>query len=127
MVIAVRKEPNGSIYIDKGIVYREILGERVIDDYTLTLPPYNFKLVNVDYADCEASDFNDDLTFNTDKYWERLKKGENSNRITELKKLLRDTDYQAIKFAEGQISEEDYAPIKKQRQEWRNEINRLQI
>lgn len=47
-------------------------------------------------------------------------------RINELKKLLASTDYQAIKYAEGQISENDYAPIKAQRQSWRDEINRLE-
>ena len=47
-------------------------------------------------------------------------------RINELKKLLASTDYQAIKYAEGQISEEEYAPIKAQRQAWRDEINRLE-
>lgn len=47
-------------------------------------------------------------------------------RIGELKKLLADTDYQAIKYAEGRITEEEYAPISQQRQAWRDEINRLQ-
>lgn len=47
-------------------------------------------------------------------------------QITVLKKKLSDTDYQAIKYAEGQISENDYAPIKAQRQAWRDEINRLE-
>lgn len=47
-------------------------------------------------------------------------------RIAELKSLLASTDYQAIKFAEGQISAEDYEPIKLQRQEWRDEINELE-
>ena len=47
-------------------------------------------------------------------------------KIDILKRKLRDTDYQAIKYAEGQISEEDYAPIKAQRQAWRDEINQLE-
>ena len=47
-------------------------------------------------------------------------------RIAELKSLLQATDYQAIKYAEGFISEEDYLPIKKTRQEYRNEINELE-
>lgn len=51
---------------------------------------------------------------------------ENHNKITELKKKLADTDYQAIKYAEGQISEQDYASIKAQRQAWRDEINELE-
>ena len=34
--------------------------------------------------------------------------------------------YQAIKHFEGFISEADYAPIKAQRQAWRDEINALE-
>lgn len=48
-------------------------------------------------------------------------------QIVALKAQLEATDYQAIKYAEGQISEEEYAPIKAQRQEWRDEINRLEV
>ncbi len=46
--------------------------------------------------------------------------------IETLKQQLADTDYQAIKYAEGQISEEEYAPIKEQRQAWRDKINELE-
>ena len=46
--------------------------------------------------------------------------------IDELKQALADSDYKAIKYAEGEISEEDYAPIKAQRQAWRNRINELE-
>lgn len=48
------------------------------------------------------------------------------SRIAELKQLLSSTDYQAIKYAEGQISAYDYEPIKVQRQQWRDEINALE-
>lgn len=47
-------------------------------------------------------------------------------RIEHLKIQLAKTDYQAIKFAEGLLTEYEYAPIKQQRQEWRDEINRLE-
>ena len=50
----------------------------------------------------------------------------NKKRINELKALLQATDYQAIKYAEGFISEEDYLPIKQARQEYRNQINELE-
>ena len=49
-----------------------------------------------------------------------------THRINELKKLLKDTDYQAIKYAEGLISENDYQPIKALRQSYRDEINMLE-
>ena len=48
-------------------------------------------------------------------------------QILDLKKMLENTDYQAIKYAEGWLTDEEYAPIKLQRQEWRDEINRLEI
>ncbi len=47
-------------------------------------------------------------------------------KILELKKKLADTDYKLMKFMEGQLTEEEYEPIKQQRQAWRNEINELE-
>ena len=47
-------------------------------------------------------------------------------RINELKTLLEESDYKAIKYAEGLISEEEYAPIKQERQSYRAEINQLE-
>lgn len=47
-------------------------------------------------------------------------------RIEMLKSELASTDYKAIKYAEGWISEEEYAPIKATRQEIRDEINELE-
>lgn len=46
--------------------------------------------------------------------------------ITELKKKLADTDYKAIKYTEGEISEDEYAETKAQRQAWRDRINELE-
>ena len=46
--------------------------------------------------------------------------------ITQLKKQLSDTDYKAIKFAEGQISEEEYASVRAERQGYRDRINYLE-
>lgn len=51
---------------------------------------------------------------------------ENQGEINALKQLLTNTDYQAIKHSEGEISEEDYAPIREQRQAWRERINELE-
>ena len=36
------------------------------------------------------------------------------------------TDYKAIKFAEGELSAEEYAPIRELRRQCRAEINRLE-
>ena len=64
MRIAIRKELNGLIYIDKNAIKR-------FDEQTLKQSPYNFNFVEVDKEDCEACDFNDDLSFNIEKYNKR--------------------------------------------------------
>ena len=46
--------------------------------------------------------------------------------ILTLKQNLSKTDYMCLKYAEGELTEEEYAPIKAQRKEWRTEINRLE-
>lgn len=46
--------------------------------------------------------------------------------IEVLKLELRESDYKAIKYAEGWISEEDYKDIKEARQRIRNRINELE-
>ncbi len=46
--------------------------------------------------------------------------------IEKLKRKLRETDYQAIKYAEGYLTAEEYAETKAQRQVWRDEINALE-
>ena len=57
---------------------------------------------------------------------EELAKQRAKARIKVLKEELAKTDYQAIKFAEGWLTEEEYAPIKAQRQACREEINQLE-
>lgn len=47
-------------------------------------------------------------------------------KIQMLKDLLRNTDYKAIKFAEGEITEEEFAPVREQRKAWRKEINEIE-
>lgn len=61
---------------------------------------------------------------------EELAKDIISNRnkeISELKAKLAQTDYQAIKFAEGWITADDYAPTKALRNSWRARINELEV
>lgn len=48
------------------------------------------------------------------------------DNINFLKKDLSSTDYKAIKYSEGLYTDEEYEPIKKQRQDLRDEINKLQ-
>ena len=75
MRIAIRKELNGLIYIDKNAIKR-------FDEQTLTQSPYNFNFVEVDKEDCEACDFNDDLSFNIAKYNQRKE----NNKFNELRR-----------------------------------------
>lgn len=43
-----------------------------------------------------------------------------------LENKLHSTNTKAILYLEGLLSEQDYAPIKAQRQAWRDEINQLE-
>ena len=47
-------------------------------------------------------------------------------QIALLKKKIADSDYKAIKFAEGWMTEEEYGPIREERQSIRNLINQLE-
>ena len=67
-----------------------------------------------DMTEAEIAELNQENKHSTDE------------QIAMLKQNLDDTDYKAIKYAEGLISEQDYADIKAQRQLWRDEINRLE-
>jgi hypothetical protein len=51
---------------------------------------------------------------------------ETESRIAYLKSELADTDYLCLKFTDGAFSEEEYAPIRQKRAEYRAEINKLQ-
>lgn len=54
-----------------------------------------------------------------------MTKKEIYEEIQLLKMRLETSDFKAIKYAEGLISEEEYAPIKSERQVWRDRINEL--
>lgn len=43
-----------------------------------------------------------------------------------LKKQLEESDYKVNKFVEGWLTEEEFAPIRAERQKIREEINRLE-
>lgn len=49
-----------------------------------------------------------------------------SLQIIGLKQQLLQTDYKAIKYSEGWLTEEEYAETKAERQRIREEINRLE-
>ena len=49
-----------------------------------------------------------------------------SLKILALKDELQKTDYKAIKYSEGWLTDEEYAETKEERQRIREEINRLE-
>ena len=100
MFIAIRKEPNGTLYIDKDIYSRiqEVQDEQgnitiqpLFSDEELAQPPYNYTKVEIDdvYSDCQASDFNDDLTFSIEKYNARKQKQDNDEYEDKIVALIR--------------------------------------
>lgn len=122
MILAIRKEENGNIYIDKKI-------SRFGDDLSiLTQPPYNYKLLNIDekYIDCCESDFNEDLTFNQEKYFSRKTIELSCQKIEEFKQKLSSLDYKTIKYTQGELSFEEFEKVKEECKNYRNEINSLE-
>lgn len=53
-------------------------------------------------------------------------KAKKKQRIAKLKDYLARTDYQAIKFAEGEMSAAEFEPVKAKRRAARAEINALE-
>lgn len=49
------------------------------------------------------------------------------SEIAGLKQILDRSDYKALKHVDGVLSEEEYAPIKAERQALRDRINELEI
>ena len=54
-----------------------------------------------------------------------MTKKELYQELEDLRVKLSSTDFKAIKYAEGLISEEEYAPIKAERQACRDRINEI--
>lgn len=93
----VKEYPNGGKVVEKVI---DRPGEEGHDAYD----EYEDIMVYVPYTEAELATF----------------------EIAELKKKLANTDYMAIKYAEGALTKEEYAEMKVQRQAWRDRINELE-
>lgn len=55
-----------------------------------------------------------------------MRKIEIDGEINALEQLLAQTDYMALKHADGALSDKDYADMRSKRQGWRDRINELQ-
>jgi hypothetical protein len=104
-------------------------------DLTLTDESTNYEKTLISLAQRLAAEYegNDYKLVITDNHYSvihiseaDLLKDQYRLEITQLKKQLSDTDYKAIKYAEGQISEEDYASVRAERQGYRDRINYLE-
>lgn len=71
---------------------------------------------------CEAWDEYEDVMVYVPDSAADIARGE----ISMLKAKLAASDYQAIKYAEGHFTDEEYAPIKAERQSFRDRINDLE-
>lgn len=106
---------------------------KILDEYSYQTFPIVEDMIEISDSNIDkiGNGYKFDLATKTivedTTYQEQKNKQEKLNRIAELKSKLSKTDYQAIKYAEGQLTEEEYAPIKAQRQLWRDEINQLEL
>ena len=49
-----------------------------------------------------------------------------NTELIQLRHKLSETDYLAIKFAEGEMTEEEFAPHREERRNWRARINEIE-
>lgn len=93
-----------------------ITGKKIEVDGRVILNPTEEMLANAGWTKVEPTQPSDEELANQTRLAE----------VEQLKRQLAETDYKAIKYAEGWISEADYAAIKAERQAWRDEINLLE-
>lgn len=126
--------PNPWDNAPEGVVfYREIKDNGQIIGYTIGAElAYKIGLDLNNYLNPEDiqqsdKDFNyylkDQCPMKSD---EDLQKEQYQEEIVTLKKQLSNTDYKAIKYAEGMLTEEEYAEVKELRQGWRDRVNELE-
>lgn len=98
--------------------------------------PY-IEITSAEYDGLEAFEkcFSDDLSkvidyikSETELRYEAVeqKKAMLVSQIIKLKEKLRESDYKALKYIEGELTAEEYAETKERRREWRKSINDLE-
>lgn len=76
--------------------------------------------------DIEVDDMPQEAVEPTEEELRILHNGECLSEIGRLKGELAESDYKAIKYAEGWISAEEYAEVRAERQKIRDRINELE-
>lgn len=120
------------IYDNKGNVINIVAGESNYEHllensnefiYVDKLPKYDLYRQSLRVVDKQLKVIDLEISPEREK---TIRYMEISQRISELKQKLASTDYQAIKFAEDELSAEEYEPTKLERRAWREEINELE-
>ena len=93
-----------------------ITGKRIEVDGRVILNPTEEMLADAGWVKVEPTQPSD----------EELAAIAKAAEVEELKMQLAESNDKALEYAEGWISAEDYAPIKAQRQAWRERINELE-
>lgn len=91
--------------------------------YVETLPEYNMYRQYVKVEDGKLVVY--DLELSPEKEKE-VTRTEIIIEINNYKRLLEQSDYKAMKFLDGSLSEEEYYPIREDRKYWRKKINELE-
>ena len=124
MIIGIKKLENGLLFLDKcryNIVFpRNKMGvtNRVYTDEELSQSPYNYTKVEIDdkYSDCQESDFDEDLTFNVDKYNARkqvLANEEYENKIVALIRKKYNVNQELAILRQREVKPEEFAEYNK--------------
>ena len=94
-IIAIRKEKDDSLYMDKNFFDRFTEEDLETYGYTKVETP----------EDCDVSDFNDDLTFSEEKYNQRKEQKAKAERLIQIKKRLSDLSENIIQVQAGAVIE----------------------
>lgn len=109
-------EQRGEIYVVRVLPSEPQDGLITCYETTLDYIPTQTEIESIEQAARDKETLISDL----------LHRSEVLRDIEGLKQQLADTDYKAIKYAEGLTSAEEYAPTKAERQSIRDRINELQ-
>ena len=118
MFIAVRREPNGSLYMDKNFFSRYNDSD---------LGRYNYTKVEVPeecFYDLSVEDFNENLTFNQEKFEARLQREEDFRKLPKLRERLKELSEDIVQIQCGAVFEDKDDRIA-EFQEVHNEIRRI--